>query len=62
MGSMLLIVLFALLLAGAVIVYVAYPYRGQSTPLHPALGDLMRRGVDSLPTVDVDEREAAARR
>ena len=32
--------------------YVAYPYRGEDTPLTPRLGHAMRRGVDSLPTLD----------
>ena len=52
MGLIVLVLLPALVLAVVVIVYVAYPYRGQQTPLHPALGNAMRRGVQSLPTID----------
>lgn len=51
--------LFALLLAGAVLVYVAFPYRGEETPYYPQVGEAMRRGVDSLPTLDVRELEDA---
>jgi hypothetical protein len=56
-GTILLVVLLALVLSAAVFVYVAYPYRGHQTPLHPVLGDAMRRSVDALPTIDVDERD-----
>ena len=41
------------------IVYVAYPYRGQETPVYPQVGEAMHRGVDSLPTLDVRELESA---
>ena len=65
MGLIVTVLLLALVLALTVIVYAAYPYRGEDTPLTPRLGAAMRRGVDSLPTIDVDEREqeqAAAHR
>jgi hypothetical protein len=58
MGPIVVVLLLALVLAAAVIVYVAYPYRGAQTPVHPALGNAMRRSVQSLPTIDpraVDE-------
>ena len=57
MGAIVVVLLVALMLAAAVMVYVAYPYRGEATPLTPRLGEAMRRGVDSLPTVEPD-REA----
>jgi hypothetical protein len=52
MGAIVVVLLLALVLAAAVIVYAAYPYRGQQTPVTPRLGDAMRRGVRSLPTLD----------
>jgi hypothetical protein len=52
MGAIVVVLLLALALAAAVMVYVAYPYRGEDTPLTPLLGEAMRRGVESLPTVE----------
>jgi hypothetical protein len=57
MGAIVVVLLLALVLAAAVIVYAAYPYRGEQTPVSPRLGDAMRRGVRSLPTVDRDEHD-----
>jgi hypothetical protein len=52
MGAIVVVLLLALALSAAVMVYVAYPYRGEETPLTPLLGEAMRRGVESLPTLD----------
>jgi hypothetical protein len=52
MGAILVVLLLALILAATVMLYVAYPYREKATPLTPLLGQAMRRGVDSLPTLD----------
>lgn len=38
--------------AGAVVVYVAFPHRGEEVPHTPWVGEAMRRGVDALPTLD----------
>lgn len=43
------------LVAGAVVVYVAYPHRGEEMPVVPQLGDVMRKGVDALPTLEDSE-------
>jgi hypothetical protein len=43
-----------LLLAVLVVVYVAYPHRGQEVPNAPWVGDLMRRGAERLPTLEED--------
>jgi hypothetical protein len=43
--------LVILVLAGAVVLYVAFPHRGEDVPHLPWLGRLMRRGVDSAPTL-----------
>lgn len=57
-----LAVLVALLVAAAVLVYVAYPYRGQRTPLHPAVGQTLQRGVQALPTMGASAAETTAER
>lgn len=41
-----------LVLAGAVVVYVAYPYRGEEVPVAPWVGEAMKRGVEALPTLE----------
>lgn len=52
-----LMLLFGLLVAGAVVAYVAYPHRGQELPVVPQLGEAMRKGADALPTLeDADSR------
>lgn len=53
---MLVFLFLALVAAGAVVVYVLYPHRNQELPYAPWLGEAMRKGVDSLPTVDNLER------
>jgi len=58
MGAIVVVLLLALVLAAAVMLYVAYPYRGQQTPVTPLLGAAMRRGVDALPTVDPEPASA----
>jgi hypothetical protein len=52
MGAIVVVLLLALVLAAAVMLYAAYPYRGEDTPLTPLLGRAMKRGVESLPTID----------
>lgn len=47
----------AVLVAAAVMVYVAYPYRGERMPLLPGLGEAMRRGVEALPTLEEGSQE-----
>jgi len=45
----LVLLMFAILLvAGAVVVYVAYPHRGEEVPGAPWLGEAMQRGVDTV--------------
>ena len=56
MGPIVVVLLLAIVLAAVVMVYAAYPYRGEETPVSPRLGNAMRRGVKSLPTLDRDER------
>ncbi len=51
MLAIVLMMLLVLVLSAAVVVYVAFPHRGEDLPLVPQLGDAMRKGVDSLPTI-----------
>jgi hypothetical protein len=50
--SIVLAMIAILAIAAAVVVYVAYPHRGEEVPHTPWVGEAMRRGVDALPTLD----------
>ena len=50
------LMLVILLIAGVVVLYVAFPHRGEDVPQAPWVGDVMRRGVHKLPTLD-NQRE-----
>jgi hypothetical protein len=54
--SILVAMLAILVLAALVVVYVAYPHRGEEMPNLPWVGDAMKKGVDALPTLD-NQRE-----
>ncbi|HEU4568652.1 MAG TPA: hypothetical protein VFR99_11510 [Marmoricola sp.] len=54
------VIIAALLLSGVVMAYVAYPHRGEELPHAPWLGEAMKRGVQSLPTL-TNERARAGR-
>ncbi|QNN52123.1 hypothetical protein [Nocardioides mesophilus] len=56
MLSILFAMLVILALAGTVVVYVAFPHRGEQVPHAPGLAEAMRRGVNALPTLD-NQRE-----
>ena len=60
MGTIVVVLLIALVLAAAVMVYAAFPYRGEETPVHPGVGNAMKRGVQSLPTIDPREARPQA--
>jgi hypothetical protein len=47
-------------LAFLIVLYVAFPHRGEDLPAAPWVGDAMRRGVEALPTLD--EAEDTVRR
>lgn len=49
---LLLMLLVCFALAGCVAVYVGYTRRGEDVPHMPWLGDAIKRGIESLPTVD----------
>jgi hypothetical protein len=46
-----LLMLAILLVAGAVVVYVAFPHRGEDVPGAPWLGEAVKRGVDTVGDV-----------
>ena len=56
--------LVILVLAGAVVLYVAFPHRGEDVPHVPWIGRAMRKGVGAAPTLDntCDEVEPPAER
>ena len=47
--------LVSLAAAGLVVVYVAYPHRGERMPAVPWLGDAMEKAADAAPVLDDDE-------
>lgn len=52
MWTLVIAMLVILVLAGLVVLYVAFPHRGESIPAAGWLGKVMRKGVDSAPTLD----------
>ncbi|CAN5635051.1 hypothetical protein BH10ACT10_BH10ACT10_26080 [soil metagenome] len=55
--SILFAMIAILLIAGVVVVYVAYPHRGEDVPNAPWVGDALRKGVNLLPTLDNQTEE-----
>jgi hypothetical protein len=51
--------LVILALAGLVVLYVAYPHRGEQVPNAPWVGDALRKGVEALPTLDNQRQQGA---
>ena len=49
--------LSTLVVAGVVVLYVAYPHRGEAMPGVPWLGDAMGKAVDAAPVLDEEEAE-----
>jgi hypothetical protein len=58
MWTLVIAMLVILVLAGLVVLYVAFPHRGEELPAAPWLGDAMRKGVDSAPTLDNTAEDA----
>jgi hypothetical protein len=59
MWTLVIAMLVILVLAGLVVLYVAFPHRGEEMPAARWLGDVMRRSVDSAPTLDNTAEEGA---
>jgi len=53
--------LVVLVVAGLVVVYVAYPHRGQEVPRASWLGEAMTRAVDAAPLLTAEEERDPAR-
>ena len=65
MLAIILTMLAIIVLAGLVLVYVAFPHRGEELSAAPWLGEAMAKAVDAAPTLDEDEgadEEAPAHR
>ncbi|MGD9959849.1 hypothetical protein [Nocardioides sp.] len=52
MLAIVLLMIFILLVASTIVVYVAFPHRGEEIPNAAWLGDAMSKAVESLPTLD----------
>ena len=50
-----------IVLAVLVVLYVAYPHRGEEVPNAPWVGDAMRKGVNLLPDAGQPVRRAEVR-
>jgi hypothetical protein len=58
---LLLAMLVILALAGLVVLYVAFPHRGEDVPYLGWLGRLLRKGVETAPTLDNTDPATAER-
>jgi hypothetical protein len=54
--------LVILAVCGLVLMYVAFPSRGEELPAVPWLGDAMAKAAEAVPTLDADETDAPARK
>ena len=52
MLAIVITMLVILLIAGCVVVYAAYPHRGEDVPGAPWLGDAMAKAADAIPVID----------
>lgn len=57
MLAIILTMLAIIILAGLVLVYVAFPHRGEDVPAAPWLGEAMAKAADAAPTLDEDAAE-----
>lgn len=49
--------LVSLVVAGLVVLYVAYPHRGERMPAVPWVGDALGKAADAVPVIEEDEAE-----
>ncbi|GAB2450268.1 hypothetical protein GCM10027062_34330 [Nocardioides hungaricus] len=54
--------LVILAIAGLVVLYVAYPHRGEQVPAAPWLGDAMSRAVDAAPLLEPEYEDSEPQR
>ena len=57
----LLMMLGILFVAGLVVVYVAFPHRGEDIPGAAWLGDAMNRAADAAPVLEEEDGEQSYR-
>ena len=50
--------LVALVVAGLVVVYVAYPHRGEEVPAAPWLGEAMSKAADAAPVLELEYEDS----
>lgn len=50
--------LIVLAVAGLVVLYVAYPHRGEEIPAAPWLGDAMARATDAAPVLELEYEDS----
>jgi hypothetical protein len=50
-----IVLIGTIVLAALVVLYVAFPHRGEDVPAVPWVGDAMKKGVEALPTIDETE-------
>ena len=55
MLTIVLTMLLILLVSVAVVVYVAYPHRGEDVPKAPWVGEIMNKTADALPTLHEED-------
>ncbi|CAI9419028.1 hypothetical protein [Nocardioides sp. T2.26MG-1] len=51
------VMMLILVLAGLVVLYVAYPHRGEQIPAAPWLGEAMTKAVEAAPTIAPEEHD-----
>jgi hypothetical protein len=56
-----LMMLGILLVAGLVVLYVAFPHRGEDIPGAPWLGDAINRAADAVPVLEEEDGEQTYR-
>ena len=54
--------LVSIAVAGLVVLYVAYPHRGETVPGVPWLGDAMGKAADAAPVIAEDEADLLRQR
>jgi hypothetical protein len=59
--TIVLLMVMILLVSGIVVVYAAFPARGEDIPGVPWLGDAMSRAADAVPTLEEEEGEQSYR-
>ncbi|MGH3508751.1 MAG: hypothetical protein ACRDPI_00795 [Nocardioidaceae bacterium] len=59
---MVLAMLAIVVIAMSVVLYVAFPHRGEQVPHAPWVGAAMKKGVDRLPTLENQRSQETADR